>query len=102
MYNSMRFEWDDAKDRSNQAKHDGIDFEIASRVFADPYLLLRKDRVADGEERWHAIGAVRRLVLLVVHVYREEGANGEETIRIISAREANARERRSYLEQASE
>ena len=64
-------------------------------------LMLRKDRVVDGEQRWHGIGAVRKAVLLVVHVYREENPNGEEVIRIISAREADPRERRIYLEQAS-
>jgi uncharacterized DUF497 family protein len=31
----MRFEWDAEKNRSNQKKHAGIDFETASRVFAD-------------------------------------------------------------------
>jgi uncharacterized DUF497 family protein len=44
----MRFEWDAEKNRSNQRKHAGIDFETASRIFADPGLLLRKDRVIDG------------------------------------------------------
>ena len=95
----MHFEWDREKNRSNQKKHGGVDFEAASRVFADPALMLRKDRVINGEQRWHAIGAVRRAVLLVVHVYLEENSNGEETIRIISAREADPRERRVYLEQ---
>jgi uncharacterized protein len=61
--------------------------------------MLRKDRVIDGEQRWHGIGAVRKAVLLVVHVC-EENPNGEEVIRIISAREADPRERRIYLEQA--
>lgn len=102
VYNSMRFEWDAGKNLSNQKKHAGIDFEIASRVFADPGLILRKDRVIEGEQRWHAIGAVRKAVLLVVHVYREEDTHGEEIIRIISAREASPRERRVYLEQATD
>ena len=79
----------------------GSTFESASRVFADPDLLLRKDRVVDNEERWHAIGAVQTAVLLVVHVYREE-SDGEEIIRIISAREADPQERRIYLEQAAD
>jgi uncharacterized protein len=95
------FEWDDRKNRANRNKHSGIDFETASRVFADPNLLLRKDRVVDNEERWHAIGAVQATVLLVVHVYREE-SDGEEIIRIVSAREADPQERRVYLEQASD
>jgi uncharacterized DUF497 family protein len=96
----VRFEWDAEKNRSNQKKHAGIDFETASRIFADPGLMLRQDRVIDGEQRWHGIGAVRKAVLLVVHVYREENQNGEEVIRIISAREADPRECRIYLEEA--
>lgn len=100
-YNIMRFEWDAAKNRANRKRHAGIDFETASRVFADPSLILRKDRVVDGEQRWHGIGAVRKAVLLVVHVYREENPNGEEVIRIVSDREADQLERRIYLEQAT-
>lgn len=100
MYDDMRFEWDEHKDRLNRKKHGGIGFELAARVFADSYLMLRKDRVVEGEQRWHAIGAVQRAVLLVVHVYVQENHDGEETIRIISAREADPRERRYYLEQA--
>lgn len=53
----MRFEWNEAKNLSNQKKH-GIGFEAASRVFADPNLLLRKDRVVEGEQRW---GSSRKL-----------------------------------------
>jgi uncharacterized DUF497 family protein len=100
MYNCVRFEWDAEKNQSNRRKHGGIDFETASRVFADPNPMIRKDRVIDGEQRWHGIGAVRKAVLLVVHVYREENPNGEEIIRIVSAREADTHERRIYLEQA--
>ncbi|MGD0223321.1 MAG: BrnT family toxin [Terriglobia bacterium] len=50
----------------------------------------------------HAIGAVSAALLLVVHVYREDEVDGEEIIRIISAREANQRERRIYIQQAAE
>jgi uncharacterized DUF497 family protein len=56
MYNRIRVEWDAGKSRSSQKKRAGIDFETASRVFADPTLMLRKDRVIDGEQRWHGIG----------------------------------------------
>jgi uncharacterized protein len=90
------------KTSPTQGSTPGIDFETASRVFADPSLMLRKDRVVEGEQRWHALGAVRKAVFLVVHVYREESPNGEEVIRIVSAREADQRERRVYLEQALE
>jgi hypothetical protein len=57
-----------------------------------------------GELRWHAIGAVQidpaaAVVLLVVHAYRED-RNGEEIIRIISARRAEKHEIRRYQEPA--
>jgi len=73
--------------------------EIDIPLFADPNLMLRKDRVVDGEQRWHGIGAVRKAELLV---HREENSNDEEIIRIVSAREADPRERRIYLEQAAD
>ena len=99
----MRFEWDGEKDRINRRKHSGIAFETAALVFDDPHVILRRDRIVDGEQRWHAIGAAEGAVLLVVHIYRIESENGEEeTIRIISAREADKRERGIYIRQAAE
>jgi uncharacterized DUF497 family protein len=98
----MRFEWDPEKDAANQIKHGSIAFSSAALVFNDPCVMLRKDRVIDGEQRWHAIGAAEKALLLVVHVYREENENGEEVIRIISARQANQRERRIYIQQTRE
>ena len=99
----MRFEWDSEKNRINQLKHGSIAFEAAALVFDDPHAIFRKDRIVAGEQRWHAIGAIEGAVLLVVHVYRMEDENDEEeTIRIISAREANERERRGYVRQAAD
>jgi len=99
----MRFEWDSEKNRINQRKHGGVAFETAALVFDDPNAVFRKDRIVAGEQRWHAIGAVERAVLLVVHIYRKEDENGEEeTIRIVSAREADRRERRIYIQQAAD
>ncbi len=48
---TMRFEWDAAKSRINQTKHNGLDFETAARVFNDPSMLLIEDRIVDGEQR---------------------------------------------------
>jgi uncharacterized DUF497 family protein len=99
----VRFEWNREKDHIDQLKHGGIAFESAARVFDDPHVMFYKDRVASGEQRWHAIGAAEGAVLLVVHVYRMGNGNDEEeTIRIVSAREANQRERRIYIQQAAE
>jgi len=65
--------------------------------------MLLKDRIVDGEQRWHAIGAAEGAILLVAHVYRRESVHGEEeSIRIISAREANNRGRRIYLQEAAQ
>jgi hypothetical protein len=92
----MRFEWDEAKNGRNLAKH-RISFETASLVFEDPHMLVREDRVVEGEERWQALGLIGgAVIVLVVYTYREE--NGEEVVRIISARKAAGPERKAYEE----
>jgi uncharacterized DUF497 family protein len=92
----MSFVWDEAKDRRNRAKHK-VSFETARLVFDDPCALSVQDRVAEGEERWQTLGLVGgSVVLLVAHAYVDEG--DEETIRIISARKATARERKIYAQ----
>ena len=91
---TVRFEWDESKDRANIAKH-GVGFAEATRVFSDPHVIIREDRVVAGEQRLHAIGYVDH-ILLVVHTVREEGLNA--TIRLISARRATPTERKLYEE----
>ncbi len=92
----MRFEWDGKKSRSNRVKH-GISFELAVEVFSDPFCLTISDTAAGGEERFWTIGRLENLVIvLVVHTMRDE--EGEEIVRIISARKATPRERRFYEE----
>lgn len=95
----VQFEWDEAKAASNLRKH-GVSFKIATRVFADPFVLAEQDRIENGEYRWRTLGMVEgSLLLLVAHTVREE-ATGIEIIRIISARRADPKERRHY-EQAN-
>jgi uncharacterized DUF497 family protein len=92
----MRIEWDRAKNKINQTKH-GIDFETARLVFDDPDCVTFVERVTNGEERWHAIGSIENIIILVVvHTYREEAS--EEVARIISARPATRRERKLYAQ----
>ena len=82
----MRFKWDETKSIRNLRKHD-VPFETAVLVFDDPYALTQRDSAFEQEERWITIGSVGSgAVLLVVHTFRE--TDGEETIRIISARAA--------------
>lgn len=93
-----RFEWDPAKAASNLRKH-RVSFEIAMRVFADPFALTVQDRIEDGELRWQTIGVVEgRVLLLVAHTIRDDDDAGHsvEIIRIISARQADRHERRRY------
>ena len=53
-----RFTWDEDKNRTNQRKHRGISFDVATQVFRDPLRLTRQDRFERGEERWQTIGLV--------------------------------------------
>jgi uncharacterized DUF497 family protein len=92
----MRFEWDEGKNRRNLTKHK-ISFENAKLVFDDPQALADRDREVDEEERWQAVGLMGGSITVVVaFTYREE--DGEEVIRIISARKASPSERRAYGE----
>lgn len=94
----MRFDWDEAKDRANRSKH-GISFETARLVFDDPLHVSVPDRHEHGEERWKTFGLVGPVVILAVaHTYGEE--NGEEVVRIISARKATKSERRRYHDES--
>lgn len=52
---SVLFEWDKAKNRSNQRKH-SVSFDQASNVFRDPFHVSQLDRIVDGEERWQTFG----------------------------------------------
>jgi uncharacterized DUF497 family protein len=95
---NFQFEWDAAKNLSNQRKH-GVSFEEAAQVFLNPLYLAWNDRVQDGEERWQACGEVEGLSLLIVaHTIRKEIEDGSEieVVRIISARRAEPKERRRY------
>jgi uncharacterized DUF497 family protein len=88
----VQFDWDEAKNQRNLRKH-GIDFDTASLVFDDPHYVAALDRIVDGEERWQTIGVAGGIAIVVVaHTL------SDELIRIISARRATRRERKSYEE----
>jgi len=93
---STRFEWDEAKNRANRAKH-GISFEEASAVFEGPVLTASDDREGYGEERSISYGRLGGLVVVVV-AHTDRG----ERIRLISARKANRKETRAYYEHLKE
>lgn len=88
---TLVFEWDAEKASSNSRKH-GVSFEEAGAAFADPLSLTISDAEhSEGERRFVLVGmsAAGRLIV-VAHTDRRD------RIRLISAREANPRERRAY------
>ncbi|WP_455480082.1 BrnT family toxin [Bartonella sp. B23] len=91
----IRFEWDKVKAESNLRKH-RVSFEIATRIFSDPFAVVQQDRIENGEYRWQTLGLVEgHLLLLVAHTIYDD-KDGVEVIRIISARRANLKERKRY------
>jgi uncharacterized DUF497 family protein len=85
-------EWDEDKNEQNKKDHEGLGFELAQLVFADPERIERLDQSENntsGEERWQTLGKVGEVLFVV---YTERGANK----RLISARVADKSERRSY------
>ncbi len=65
-----RFEWDDDKDKENQAKH-GVSFSIAQQAFLDPYRVIAEDVSHSSEEdRFYCIGRVGDGIMTVRFTYR--------------------------------
>jgi uncharacterized DUF497 family protein len=87
----MNFEWDPEKARRNLAKH-GLSFEEAATAFGDPLSITKFDPDhSEDEDRFVLLGASHAGRLVVVsHTHRGE------RIRLISARLASKRERRTY------
>lgn len=87
----MQFEWDPVKAAKNAAKH-GVEFTEAMTVFGDPLEVTIPDPEHSVEERrFLSMGESSAGRLLVVAYTEREGR-----IRIISAREATAQERKTY------
>lgn len=88
----LYFEWDPAKNSSNQKKH-GISFEEAKTVFSDDLARLIADPDhSTKEERFILLGSsIESNLLIVCHCIRDE-----DSVRIISARKADKKERKIY------
>ena len=93
----MRWIWDpDKGGEPRQARPVVRDSDL--RVFDDPHHASKPDRHPDGD-RWHTIGLVGPVLLLVVHTWPDAAPEGAEPVgRIISARKATPHERRAYEE----
>ena len=85
------FEWDEQKNVANITKH-GVSFEVASEVFKDPLSLTIADPDhSESEDRFVTIGMTQSATMAVVSHTDREGR-----VRIITARLATAKERKSY------
>ena len=91
-------EWDAEKGRKNLLKH-GVSFDEAATAFGDPAGL-------DGLDAAHSIDEIRYLrvatsalgrILTIAYTVRSK-PNGTQKIRLISARKASRKEKRSYQE----
>jgi uncharacterized DUF497 family protein len=93
----VKITWDPAKNEANQALHH-LSFEEAAKVFALPeqfrFTAYDSEHSID-EDRWISIGLIEKGVAIVVYVIR--GVSDNE-YRIISARYADAEERRAYAD----
>lgn len=86
----MSYHWDPRKATSNLEKH-GVDFADAVGVFEDEWALTIKEQYVEGEQRFVTMGTdFLGHVLVVVYTLR-----GDVT-RLISARAATRRERKTY------
>ena len=87
----MEYEWDEAKNRKNLAKH-GLSFEDAERVFSGPCVTFEDHRFDYGEKRFVTLGLLAGRLVVIAHSPRNEG------MRLISMRKGNQREQKTYQE----
>jgi uncharacterized protein len=90
------YEWDEAKNRSNVAKH-GLDFADAEQVLAGLCVTFVDGRFDYGEERLITLGLLAGRVVIIAHAPR-----GDRITRIISTRKANRREQKIYQKRLGE
>ena len=90
------FTWDPAKSAVNLLKHK-VSFAEAASVFADSRALEGADiKHSHSEERRFIVGlSDQGRVLTVIYTIRRH-LSGNQTIRVISARQASRKERKAY------
>lgn len=88
----MRFEWDEAKRRTNIRLHE-IDFVDVVEVFQHETLTVIDDRYEYPETRFLTLGLVNGAVFAVSHT------ETDDVVRIISARKAQKDEEIKYFKE---
>ena len=92
----MIYEWDEAKNRTNFAKH-GLNFADAEQVLSGSCVTFVDDRFDYGEERLITLGLLAGQTVVVAHAPR-----GDDITRIISMRKANRHEQKIYQKRLGE
>ena len=85
----MQFEWDEAKRRTNIAKH-GVDFALIAELFETDHAEIEDGRFKQNEKRFLALGRFEGASYIVAFARRNE------TIRIISAWKVGEKGKRRY------
>ncbi len=93
----MIFDWDENKERENIKNHDRIDFDEASEAFLDEncFEFFDEAHSTDKEKRFVCVGNSSKRLLRVSYTIRYD-QDGNEIIRIISARKGKKPEKDLY------
>ena len=89
------FQWDNGNSGKNWITHQVTNSECEQTFFNKPLIVADDPKHSQKERRWYALGRtdLNRLLFIVFTVRTR-------LIRIISARDMNRKERKSYYEQA--
>jgi uncharacterized protein len=90
----MRFEWDEAKRRSNLRDHE-IDFAAVEKeeIFGRETVTRLDDRFEYGERRFLTLGLLKGEVVAITHT------ETDEVVRLISVRKASKNEESIYFKE---
>lgn len=93
----QRFQWDMGNGRKSEDKHGVAQNEAEQVFFNEPLVLAVDERHSDSEWRFHALGQTDDDRLLhATFTLRDQ----RRSIRVISAREMNRKERTRYEQEA--
>jgi len=94
---TIGFDWDEANSGKSASKH-SLSRAEAEQIFFDEQLLLADDvKHSQDEPRYHALGqTIEGRLLHVTFTLRDN----QTRIRVISARDANRKERAAYAQKA--
>ena len=92
MFDDPEYQWDKAKAERNFAKH-GVAFDLVYNFDWDNALNYEDSRNEYGERRSTCIGAIYGRLYVLIWTLRQE------SVRVISLRKANDRERKQYYDE---